>query len=286
MRARSRWSPDRPRAGDHDDEDVADRDEAGGQREHQGAVDDHVDLDEPVPQHRDRDTQRHCDLGQVQRQRGQPGSLLTVHQRDHEDDHHTEREEGRRGCDPQQLATQVVLCRPEAPRDGDGGGDQAGGDESDADREQRPGDAAVAGPLAVDEVPGVEGEGPSSCRMRPDDRDPDAQRHRGDARRPSGARRKTKIKAVKAGQPSRGEAQAATCPQYGEPGPSPSSTQTLYASPASVTESRLATDSSQPSGCLGWRETIRAPMSAQPRLASGASGQPWSAQVASLSSGR
>ena len=36
-------------------------------------------------------------------------------------------------------------------------------------------------------------------------------------------------------------------------------------------------------GVRGWRETMSAPMRAQPRLASGASGQPWSAHVASLS---
>ena len=35
------------------------------------------------------------------------------------------------------------------------------------------------------------------------------------------------IWAVNAGQPSSGPAQAATCAQYGEPGPPPSSTQVL-----------------------------------------------------------
>ncbi len=63
--------------------------------------------------------------------------------------------------------------------------------------------------------------------------------------------RKTMINAVKAGHPRRDAAHAATCAQYREPGPSPSSTQALYASAASVTEIRLAAHSSQPSGWRG-----------------------------------
>ena len=59
------------------------------------------------------------------------------------------------------------------------------------------------------------------------------------------------VTAVKASQLNRDATHPDTCAQYGEPGPPPSSTQTPYASAASVTEIRLATHSSQPSGCLG-----------------------------------
>ncbi|WP_431473124.1 hypothetical protein [Ornithinimicrobium sp. W1665] len=94
------------------------------------------------------------------------------------------------------------------------------------------------------------------------------------------------ISATNAGQPSSGAAHAILCAQYGLPGPSPSRTQMLYASPARVTESRLAAHSSHPTRCPGCRDTMSAPINAHPRLANGVNGQPWSAQVASLSSDR
>src|SRR3954451_14753371 len=61
--------------------------------------------------------------------------------------------------------------------------------------------------------PGWRERVPSVCTHRPVAVTHAAQRHRGDGRCPSGERRKTKIKAVKAGHPSRGEAHAATWAQ-------------------------------------------------------------------------
>jgi hypothetical protein len=54
---------------------------------------------------------------------------------------------------------------------------------------------------------------PSVCRPRPATVTQTAQRHRGEGRWPSGEMRKTMINAVKAGQPSRGDAQADTWAQ-------------------------------------------------------------------------
>ena len=93
-------------------------------------------------------------------------------------------------------------------------------------------------------------------------------------------------KAVNAGHPRNGAAQPIRCANSALPAPSPSSTQLVYASAARVTASRLATLNNQPRGCLGYRDTMSAPITAHPALARGASGQPWSAQVASLISGR
>ncbi len=61
---------------------------------------------------------------------------------------------------------------------------------------------------------------PTACRTSPAAATHTTHRQRGESRRPSGARRKTMICAVNAGQPSNGPAQAATWAQYVDPGPS------------------------------------------------------------------
>ena len=76
--------------------------------------------------------------------------------------------------------------------------------------------------LAVDEVArGGSSSVPRVCRPRPAIATQPAHRHRGEAVWPSGEIRKTMIRAVKAGQPSSGAAQATRWPVASEPGPSP-----------------------------------------------------------------
>ena len=164
--------------------------------------------------------------------------------------HHPDRQHrgGRR--DPEQLEPFVVL-RPAQPQDqrhdrGDrgrrrrassrpsGAAGRRPGCRSPRRRRPRSGGSSASRPCA--------GRAPPARPTRPSASGVTS-------RWPSGAIRKTMIWAVNAGQPTNGPAQAATWAQYAEPGPSPSSTQTLYASAASVTDSRLAAESSQPKRC-------------------------------------
>ena len=63
-RARSRWSGCRTSvADDHDERRVADRREGRAHRQHDGAVDDHLDVVEPVAQHGDREQDRQQEVG-------------------------------------------------------------------------------------------------------------------------------------------------------------------------------------------------------------------------------
>ena len=160
-------------AHDHDDEHVADRDQGRGQGEHQGAVHDQVDLHQTVAEHGDRDAQGHGELGEPQRQRRQPGPLDALDERHREDDQHAERQERRRGRDPQELTTLVVPRGSQAPHDGQDGGAQADGDEKHADVEQGPRHAAMAEVLSDHELAGTDGERAEDVQDESRRRDPD-----------------------------------------------------------------------------------------------------------------
>src|SRR3954469_7584176 len=93
--------------------------------------------------------------------------------------------------------------------------------------------------------------------------------------RPSGAIRKITIRAViPSGDATRAPAQPTTCPATTAVCPEPPGGQNMYASAATATDVPPMTTSSQPIGCDGYRDTINAPITAAPRVASGTIGQP------------
>src|SRR3954462_5772620 len=98
-----------------------------------------------------------------------------------------------------------------------------------------------------------------------------------ECRRPSGAIRKITIRhVIPSGEPNNADTQPTTCAAVTAVCPEPNGGQNSYASPATAMEVDPVTTSSQPIGCLGYRDTINAPIPAAPSVESGTIGQPCS----------
>ena len=95
---------------DRDDErGVADPREGRADREDDGPVDDHLDVVEPVAQHRDREQDRQQQVGDVERERRRPGLRAAVEELNDEERDEADADQGGRRGDQTHL---LALPRP------------------------------------------------------------------------------------------------------------------------------------------------------------------------------